>query len=421
MACQLLLPILFIATSSPPPSDDLTCETLRDELVCGATWQDAYATLHAEAAASEKPRILVFDVAGNGGYADRLTGLMTALLIAILTDRALTLDWPGYDTALTTPRLKSLPKLLQAARFAPPVEVRRLVWLNANRKVLHQELTGVAAPPSPPAGVPPLSGLNELWPERVLFLRSNRGFTQQLLRAPNLAAAAAARGLTAESAQFGCLFDFLLRPTTAALAPLAPFVEMMRDPAYATVGVHVRSGDTTWGAESAQAASDASAMRSRGESLYASHAFIYEYADRLATQLAANVSAARHDAATPPLVVSPRLLLLGDSGALRAHVASLHADEKLIVPTGALGHVARQADALSNAVGEHWLFGLARAFVYSSHSGFPRTAAARALRDDAIHTCYHYSGKTLNPQPTARECTGPYSVAELGERHAAGL
>ena len=64
----------------------------------------------------------------------------------------------------------------------------------------------------------------------------------------------------------------------------------------------------------------------------------------------------------------------------------------------------------------------ADAFAYSSHSGFPRTAACRALLSEAIHTCFHYEGPLFNKdQPTARECTGPYSVYQLGERHAAGL
>ena len=88
--------------------------------------------------------------------------------------------------------------------------------------------------------------------------------------------------------------------------------------------------------------------------------------------------------------------------------------------------MARRTDALSNAVAEHWLYGFSRAFAYSSHSGFPRTAAARAMRDDAIHTCFHYSGPLFAEQHKGlkrpqRECTGPWTVAELGDRHAAGL
>ena len=116
------------------------------------------------------------------------------------------------------------------------------------------------------------------------------------------------------------------------------------------------------------------------------------------------------------------------AGDARAHALGAYGEERLLLPNGTIGHIAkptlsrrRTRTRLLNAVGEHWLFGEAAAFVYSSHSGFPRTAAARArLLDDAIHTCFHYGGALFNTeQPTARECTGPYSVAHLGERHAA--
>ena len=44
---------------------------------------------------------------------------------------------------------------------------------------------------------------------------------------------------------------------------------------------------------------------------------------------------------------------------------------------------------------------------------------------DAIYTCFHYEGPLFSekqgvPRPK-RECSGPYSVFELGVKHAAGL
>ena len=191
--------------------------------------------------------------------------------------------------------------------------------------------------------------------------------------------------------------------------------------------------------------------------LYASHAFILEYAEALATRLAAEEEQ-EAEAATasssglppppppPPPRRTPRLLLLGDSMPMRQHALSIYGEEKLLLPNGTVGHIAKPSmssaatssssttttaasssrsakeAALLNAIGEHWLYSSASAFVYSSHSGFPRTAAARALLDDRIHTCFHYTGPLFNKdQPTKRECTGPYSVAQLGERHAGGL
>ena len=74
--------------------------------MCGTEWQDAYAAFHNRlvTAGTKSPtqeqalvRIAVFDCSmGNGGLADRLIGLMTVLLISILTDRALVLKWPGH-------------------------------------------------------------------------------------------------------------------------------------------------------------------------------------------------------------------------------------------------------------------------------------------------------------------------------------
>ena len=383
---------------SLPAADDSADLSRRIASVCGTSWQDAYAELHATAvgnAAQQPVRILVFDTLGQGGLADRLTGLMTALLFAILTDRALALDWPGHTEALQTPRFLNgaNSRLLSQSQRAPPEEKRRVEWINQNRKELQAQMTS--------------KPLDVLWPERVVVLRSNRGFTQGLLNAPQLATAVAARNLTASNAQFGCLFNFLLRPTPAALQPVAPLLDAMRSPDVVTVGVHVRTGDNAFVDE---AGADDAAMRERGERLFAAHKFIFDFADRLANDIAT-----AHD---PPR--ASRMLLLGDSNAMRAHAASVYGT-RLLLSNVTVGHVARQQGALLTAVGEHWLYTSSHAFAFSSHSGFPRTAAARAVRDDAIHTCFHYTGPLLNAQPTARECTGPYTVAALGDRHAAGL
>ena len=419
-------PALPSGEADPSAALDLDDRQLH---VCGTSWQAAYRAVHHAASVSNAPRILVFDVAGNGGLADRLTGLMTALLIAVLTDRALTLDWPGYEAVFDTPHLQALPQLLGSARAAASADRREITWLNGNRRLLLQQLVDARG------------GLEALWPERIVVLRSNRGFTQQLLSSPGFQARAQERHLTPRNGQFGCLFNFLLRPTETTLAPVTTLLAAMRDPTFATVGVHVRAGDTTFAVEGAgDAAREGTTMQARGKKLYDSHAFIYSYAYDLAVAIAANRTRAAAAAAaanasvgselttarSPPRGVEPRLLLLGDSSALRHHVAALHDPRHILLPGGSVSHVAKvatpqQAAALSHAVGEHWLYTHAAAFVYSSHSGFPRTAAARSLRDDAIHTCFHYQGALYNAQPTARECTGPYSVPFLGERHAAGL
>ena len=448
------------ASSSPWPEDERAID------VCGSEWQDAYAKVHARQLAAANPRIAVFSAVGNGGLADRLTGLMTVLLVAILTDRAIAIDWNGYEKALKTPRVDAF-KAMKLARAAVPSDVRRLQWLNANRVALRNLTESVSG------------GLDELWPERVLVFQTNRGFTQGLLDSTVHARAVSSRRLNGTNAQFGCLFNFLLRPTSGSLTRVAPLTDAItaaKARGDYIVGVHVRTGDQTFsraaadGAGGAAAAADSSGI----EKLYASLRFIFEYAERLGRERIAHVEATQaaqqtqmqasrqqeqqlSHAPTPSASPSPagrqvRFVLLGDSPALRRHAAAVYGRERVLYYGGdqdmggtkdgggggsgsagregvAIGHVAKQLGAneeeklatLQSAVGEHWAYSGCDAFVYSSHSGYPRTAAARAMRDDAIHTCFHYSGRTFNPQPTARECTGPHSVAALGERHAAGL
>jgi hypothetical protein len=175
------------------------------------------------------------------------------------------------------------------------------------------------------------------------------------------------------------------------------------------VGVHVRTGDKSF--ETAGARGEAEGEV--GKRLYDELRFIFDFA------------LARADAHTPPA----RLLLLSDSVALRRYAAAQLGGRVLNPPADdlAIGHIARGggSGALSSAVAEHWLYSAATEFVYSSHSGFPRTAAARAVRQDAIYTCFHYQGVLYSeqrgvPRPK-RECSGPYSVYELGVKHAAGL
>ena len=98
---------------SPPPPVPAAVEPPASALeqrvldVCGTAWQAAYSSAHAAWSQDGRTaRALVFEVRGtSGGLADRLTGMMTALLLAILTDRAFQLDWPEHTTALRTPHI----------------------------------------------------------------------------------------------------------------------------------------------------------------------------------------------------------------------------------------------------------------------------------------------------------------------------
>jgi hypothetical protein len=341
-----------------------------------------------------------------------------ALLLAILTGRALAIDWPSHQVGMLTPRLDN-EGALALARRAGAHEVEHVHWLNANRVKLQAWAEG--------------HDLNRTWSKRLIRLQSNRGFSQGLLASARHAAVLEERGLDGRSAQFGCLFNFLLRPTREAIALVAPLVDAMESAhsaGNAIVGIHVRTGDTSFATPSTGPPDGGS----REAELFRAHAFIFDYARQLGHNLTASAAAANREGASAlggQARRAARYVILGDSAMLRQRAAAELGEHSVLYygnGSAVLGHVARERGALTlqSAIAEHWVYAGCDAFVYSSHSGFPRTAASRAMRDDRIHTCFHYDGPLFavqqhGQQRPRRECSGPWSVTALGDRHAAGL
>ena len=79
---------------------------------CGSAWQQRYAALHADIVAGRRPpKFLVYRCAnrhagpgrtsafrGCGGLGNRLRGLASAFVLALLTDRAFLIDWESPDS-----------------------------------------------------------------------------------------------------------------------------------------------------------------------------------------------------------------------------------------------------------------------------------------------------------------------------------
>lgn len=66
--------------------------------ICGQKWQEKYKKLHQDILESRvKPRYLVFNCGGIGygcgGYGNRINGITSLLYLAVLTKRALLIDW----------------------------------------------------------------------------------------------------------------------------------------------------------------------------------------------------------------------------------------------------------------------------------------------------------------------------------------
>uniref|UniRef100_A0A7S4BJJ7 Uncharacterized protein n=1 Tax=Chrysotila carterae TaxID=13221 RepID=A0A7S4BJJ7_CHRCT len=85
---------------------------------------------------------------------------MTALLLAVLSDRVFQLDWAGHEVALRLPNIDGTALL----HTLPRMRTRRLRWINRPRLELQSLMT--SAP------------LDAILPEDAVVIASNRGFTQ---------------------------------------------------------------------------------------------------------------------------------------------------------------------------------------------------------------------------------------------------
>lgn len=75
-------------------------------MTCGS-WQDTYARLHNEIRNGKKPPRYFVSVAVEAGIADRLSGMITQLYLAILSSRVFTAitygDLPAFESACSSP------------------------------------------------------------------------------------------------------------------------------------------------------------------------------------------------------------------------------------------------------------------------------------------------------------------------------
>ena len=102
-------PTMLLATPASPESEQRpSANDLLAKAMAGVGAAGSLARIRqqlGERQSAEHPPQLGFDcraAPGQGGLADRLTGMMTALLLAILSGRAFQLAWPGVESAYAT-------------------------------------------------------------------------------------------------------------------------------------------------------------------------------------------------------------------------------------------------------------------------------------------------------------------------------
>eukprot|EP01116_Phalansterium_solitarium_P013615 TRINITY_DN3100_c0_g1_i2.p2 TRINITY_DN3100_c0_g1~~TRINITY_DN3100_c0_g1_i2.p2 ORF type:complete len:351 (+),score=112.90 TRINITY_DN3100_c0_g1_i2:1434-2486(+) len=319
------------------PSSGPTSRRFAD--TCGS---QAYAEQHVTAPPWPGETFVAFRAnvgEDGGGLGDRLNGLVTTFLAALLANRTFVplMELPSDTYRWTVPTNRSR---VSATAYADPI-----LWFN-NRFTF-----------------------SSAFANNFSVIRANRGVSIRLFDSTH-GDALRALGLQPAYA-FGCVLNRLLRPADATLADFYEELAVLNDPAFFTVAIHIRAGDYLMSQQRR------TRTTAEGTNLTSWHK-TFECAQEL------------EDAFADGRRV--RWFFVSDSRRLRRDFQERFANKTPVQRVRTPGHV-NKADAQATgtsmddnfrlSVAEHWLFGMCDAFVIAS-SGFSKTAAARALLPEMV-------------------------------------
>lgn len=384
------------SSPSPSPSSPVANDSCSEAFTAGLCSRidehlPASSALHAQAVAHRSgdeaaqqallrsPRTKVVWAQPNpgGGLADSWSLIVTAFYVALLTDAAFVMDAGGKESwewgyvphviGAAATRSRQLALLPTPPFFASC----RADWRLPSG--LASELAAGAAefrvsPMQPVASTRAARALfsrgklDSLFSgRRVLRIWGNRGLASFLFQNPNYAARLEGLGL-GQATAYGCAISFLVRLRPDACSPaVAALVAALREPNTTVVGVQVRTGDDAFRARPAEPAR------------LAAYSAFFDCARSLGTTMRDRLG---HTRVT--------LFVISDSMPLRRAAAAASGSHGVQILTrlsdpDALQHIrfrkGRAAAAFLFAAAEHWLFGIADAFVTTSGSNFGRSAA----------------------------------------------
>ncbi|CAE8690072.1 unnamed protein product, partial [Polarella glacialis] len=240
--------LLDINFEEPEPSSAVKADSAEDPSRSSLTWpQDTplaarlaeYVDFHRRGVAAladpeaEKPQVLVFvcqPYGQCGGHGDRLNGIVTAFLLAVLTNRVFLLDSEN-----------PLPMQLLLEPRAIDWQVRGSILATAGlrhhsyhdkRQQFEADLLRIAS-----------------YPEQLLVVSTNYRMIRSLFEAPDLVERARELGLPDRAPAFlvAEIFDMLFAPTPVLRQELSRFrreLGPLEDGRF--IAVHLRTGDISW-------------------------------------------------------------------------------------------------------------------------------------------------------------------------------
>lgn len=220
---------------------------------------------------------------------------------------------------------------------------------------------------------------------KTLIYSTDRGSTYDLSLNPNYRKFYFDNGLRPDTV-FGCIWNFLFRPTEDLFEPIAHLYSMLRNPKTLKIGIHLRLGDRYLVGR--QPLTDREVQHY--VSTYCKCAFDIErwaLTDEYERAI---------------------WFVISDTPRVRDAIVKKFPTRALTYEGGTVQHLlyAGQKGAY-DAAREQWLFGMMDYYVLSSQSSFSKTASARGMKWNNVF-------EMNQDTPTSRDCSleaaTPYSV-----------
>ncbi|CAM0141597.1 unnamed protein product [Umbelopsis sp. WA50703] len=180
---------------------------------------------------------------GCGGLADRMMGMVSTFFTALLTDRAYYAYWEPHnpfelETAFEAPNINWTYDMETMHRIYDNTSVMTSRNFLDTMNLKYPILNSMVFPNGPD------TNFTELWPESLIESVSNRGFILNTFRQSTLYPKYLhSIGLTEENS-FGCLTDFLFRPTIGSRRFIDAYRYLLRLDSVLSIGIQIRTGDS---------------------------------------------------------------------------------------------------------------------------------------------------------------------------------
>lgn len=226
---------------SAHPSPLAPDEDLQDQ--CG-NWQLSYKTMHRAWLESDKATrdanpAIIYDCTGIycSGLADRLLGMTSTFLIAVITGRPFFANW---SPPLSLERLFDKVHIDWQAPEPVMAEAVPLIFTNLPQSELDQTLNLESWSHQTPT--PMTLAQLVLVDKRHLKVYNNRGLILRSFHYPHIQSQLVSLGITHELA-YQCFFNYLFKPNPEILSYVTRYAPLLERADTYTVGIHIRTGD----------------------------------------------------------------------------------------------------------------------------------------------------------------------------------